>query len=103
MDGEWGSECRAIGDGGMSGRHCWWTGGVALVRLWDSARGSMRNKWKKGHGRLYCVKGADYGHGGGPKAGLCKLNRQERWRWLQERTETMRNAFRDSETDWKRQ
>jgi hypothetical protein len=40
--------------------------------------------------------------GGGPEAGLCKLNRQERRRWLQERTETMRNAFRDSETDWKR-
>jgi hypothetical protein len=38
---------RAIGDGGMSGRHRWWTGGVALVSLWDSARGSARNKWKK--------------------------------------------------------
>jgi hypothetical protein len=38
----------------------------------------------------------------GPKAGLCKLNRQEWRRWLQEWTETMRNAFRDSETDWKR-
>jgi hypothetical protein len=34
----------AIGDGGMSGRRRWWTGGVALVRLWDSARGSTRNK-----------------------------------------------------------
>jgi hypothetical protein len=40
----------AIGDNGMNGRHCWWTGGVTLVRLWDSARGSTRNKWKKGHG-----------------------------------------------------
>jgi hypothetical protein len=37
----------AIGDGRMSGRHRWWTGGVALVRLWDFARGSTRNKWKK--------------------------------------------------------
>jgi hypothetical protein len=86
----------------MNGRRRWWTGGVALVRLWDSARGSTRNKWKKECGRLYCVKGADYGRGGGPKAGLCKLNRQERRRRLQEWTETMRNTFRDSETDWKR-
>jgi hypothetical protein len=93
---------RAIGDGGMSGRRRWWTGGVALVRLWDSARGSTRNKWKKEHGRLYCIKGADYGRGSGLKAGLCKLNRQERRRRLQEQTETMRNTFRDSETDWKR-
>jgi hypothetical protein len=38
MDGEWRSECRAIGDGGMGGRCRWWTRGVALVRLWDSAR-----------------------------------------------------------------
>jgi hypothetical protein len=52
--------------------------------------------------RLYCIKGTDYGHGGSPKAGLCILNRQERQRRLQERTETMMNAFRDSETDWKR-
>jgi hypothetical protein len=37
----------AIGDGGMSGRRRWWTGGVALVRLWDSARRSTRDKWKK--------------------------------------------------------
>jgi hypothetical protein len=87
----------------MSSKRRWWTGGVALVRLWDSARGSMRNKWKKGCGQLYCIKGADYGRGGGPKARLCKLNRQEQWRRLQERTEMMRNAFRDSETDWKRQ
>jgi hypothetical protein len=57
---------------------------------------------KKEHGRLYCVKGADYGRGGGPKAGLCKLNGQEWRRQLQERTETMRSVFRDSETDWKR-
>jgi hypothetical protein len=57
---------------------------------------------KKEHGRLYCVKGADYGRGGGLKAGLCILNRQERWRRLQERTEMMTNAFRNSETDWKR-
>jgi hypothetical protein len=57
---------RAIGDGGMSGRHCWWTRGVALVRFWDSGRGSMRNKWKKEHGQLYCVNRADYGRGGGP-------------------------------------
>jgi hypothetical protein len=57
---------------------------------------------KKECGRLYCVKGADYGRGGGPKAGPCKLNRQERRRRLQERTKTMRSAFRDSETDWKR-
>jgi hypothetical protein len=55
---------------------------------------------KKEHGRLYCVKGADYGRGGSPKAGLCILNRQERQRRLQERTETMRSMFRDSETDW---
>jgi hypothetical protein len=82
----------AIGDGGMSGRRRWWTGGVALVRLWDSARGSTRNKWKKERGRLYCVKGADYGRGGGPKAGLCILNRQERRRRLQEQMETMRNT-----------
>jgi hypothetical protein len=101
MDGKRRSECRAIGDGGMNGRRHWWTHGVALVRLWDSGRGSTRNKWKKEHGRLYCVKGADYGHGGGLKAGLCKLNRQEWWRRLQERTETMRSAFRNSETDWK--
>jgi hypothetical protein len=47
-------------------------------------------------------KGADYGRGGGPKAGLCILNRQERWRRLQERMETMTNVFRNSETDWKR-
>jgi hypothetical protein len=33
---------------------------------------------------------------------LCKLNRQERWRRLQERMVMMRSAFRDSETDWKR-
>jgi hypothetical protein len=57
---------------------------------------------KKEHGRLYCVKGADYGHGGGLKAGLCILNRQEQRRRLQERTEMMRSVFRDSETDWKR-
>jgi hypothetical protein len=88
-DGEWGSECCAIGDGGMSGWCHWWTRGVALVRLWDSARRSTRNKWKKERGRLYCIKGADYGRGGGPKAGLCILNRQERRRRLQERTETM--------------
>jgi hypothetical protein len=57
---------------------------------------------KKERGRLYFVKGADYGRGGGPKAGLCILNRQERWRRLQERTETMTNVFGNSETDWKR-
>jgi hypothetical protein len=57
---------------------------------------------KKECRRLYCVKGADYGRGGGPKAGLCKLNRQEWRRRLQEWMETMRSAFRDSETDWKR-
>jgi hypothetical protein len=34
----------AIGDGGMSGRCHLWTCGVALVRLWDSGHGSMRNK-----------------------------------------------------------
>jgi hypothetical protein len=92
----------AIGDGGMSSRCRWWTRVVALVRLWDSGCGSTRNKWKNGRGQLYCIKGADYGCGGGPKAGLCKLNRQEQRRWLQERTEMMRSAFRDSETDWKR-
>jgi hypothetical protein len=83
---------RAIGDWGMSGRHHWWTRGVALVGLWDSGPGSMRNKWKKDHGRLYCINGADYGCGGCMKAGLCTLNRQERWRWLQEQTETMRSV-----------
>jgi hypothetical protein len=57
---------------------------------------------KKERRQLYCVKGADYGHGGGLKAGLCKLNRQEQRRRLQGRMETMRSAFRDSETDWKR-
>jgi hypothetical protein len=61
--------------------------------LWDSAHGSTRNKWKRERRQRYCVKGADYGRGGGPKAGLCKLNRQERRRRLQERTETMMNAF----------
>jgi hypothetical protein len=94
---------RAIGDAGMNGRCRWWTGGVALVRLWDSACGRMRNKWKKEHRQLHCIKGADYGCGGGLKAGLCKLNRQEKRRRLQERTKMMRNTFRDSETDWKRQ
>jgi hypothetical protein len=102
MDGERGSECRAIWDGEMNGRRRWWTGGVALVRLWDSARGSTRNEWKKECRRLYCINGADYGRGGGPKAGLCKLNRQEWRRRLQEWTETMRSIFRDSETDWRR-
>jgi hypothetical protein len=34
----------AIGDDIMSGRCRWWTRGVALVGLWDSGRGSMRNK-----------------------------------------------------------
>jgi hypothetical protein len=82
----------AIGDGGMSGRRCWWTHGVALVRLWDSGCRSTRNKWKKEHGQLYYINGADYGRGNGPKARLCKLNRQERWRQLQERTEMMRSA-----------
>jgi hypothetical protein len=86
----------------MSRQCCWWTHGVALVRLWDSACGSTKNKWKKEHRQLYCVKGADYGHGGGPKAGLCRLNRQERQRRPQERTEMMRNTFRNFETDWKR-
>jgi hypothetical protein len=91
----------AIGDGGMSGRRRWWTRGVALVTLWECGCGSMRNKWKKERGQLYCVKGAEeYGRGGGPKARLCRLNRQERRRRLQERMETMRSAFRDSETDW---
>jgi hypothetical protein len=47
---------------------------------------------KKEHGQLYCVHRADYGRGGGPEAGLCKLNRQRQWRWLQEWTETMRNV-----------
>jgi hypothetical protein len=28
---------------------------------------------KKEHRQLYCVNGADYGHGSGPEAGLCKL------------------------------
>jgi hypothetical protein len=79
----------AIGDGGMNGRHHWWTHRVSLVRLWDSGRGSMRNKWKKECRRLYCVNEADYGCGGSLEAGLCKLNRQEQWRWLQEQTETM--------------
>jgi hypothetical protein len=99
MDGEWGSVCWGYRDNGINGRRRWWTRGVALVRLWDSRCGSTRNKWKKGYGRLYCVKGADYGRGGGPKAGLCKLNRQEcrdgfrsgQRRW---------GARRDSETDW---
>jgi hypothetical protein len=57
---------------------------------------------KKECGQLYCIKGADYGHGGGPKAGLCKLNRQEQQRRLQEQMETMRSVFRDDKTDWKR-
>jgi hypothetical protein len=57
---------------------------------------------KKEHGRLYCINGADYGRGGSPKAGLCKLNRQERRRWLQEWTEMMMTTFRDLEADWKR-
>jgi hypothetical protein len=57
---------------------------------------------KKERRQLYCIKGADYGRGGSPKARLCILNRQERQRQLQERTETMMNAFRNSETDWKR-
>jgi hypothetical protein len=48
---------------------------------------------KKERGRIYCVNRADYGRGGGPKAGLCKLNRQEWRRWLQEWTETMRSAL----------
>jgi hypothetical protein len=47
---------------------------------------------KKERGQLYCIKGADYERGGGPKAGLCKLNRQERRRRLQERMETMTSA-----------
>jgi hypothetical protein len=51
----------------------------------------MRNKWMKEHRQLYCVNRADYGHGGGLEAGLCKLNRQEWQRQLQEQTETMRN------------
>jgi hypothetical protein len=34
-------------DGRMNSRHCWWTHGVALVRLWDSGHGSTRNKWRK--------------------------------------------------------
>jgi hypothetical protein len=59
----------AIGDGGMSSRCCWWTCGVALVGLWDSGHRSMRNKRKKEHTRHYCVKGADYGCGGGLKVG----------------------------------
>jgi hypothetical protein len=66
--------------------------GVALVRLWDYGHGSMRNKWKKERRRLYCVNETDYGHGGGPKAGLCKLNRQECQRQLKERTEMMMSA-----------
>jgi hypothetical protein len=37
---------------------------------------------KKERGRLYCINGADYGCGGGLKAGLCKLNRQEQRRRL---------------------
>jgi hypothetical protein len=85
---------RAIGDGRMSSVHHWWTHGVALVRLWDSEHGSMRIKWKKEHGQLYCVNRADYGCGGGPEAGLCKLIKQEWQRQLQEQTETMRNAWR---------
>jgi hypothetical protein len=39
-----GSECRAIGDGGMNSRCRWWTPGVALIRLWDSGCGRMRKK-----------------------------------------------------------
>jgi hypothetical protein len=41
------------------------------------------NKWKEN---------ADYGCGSGLEAGLCKLNRQEWWRWLQEQTEMMKNT-----------
>jgi hypothetical protein len=55
---------------------------------------------KKEDRQLYCIQGADYGCGGSLKAGLCKLNRQEWWRWLQEWLETMRSAFRDLEADW---
>jgi hypothetical protein len=56
----------------------------------------------KEHKRLYCINGADYRRGSGLKAGLCRLNRQEWQRRLQERTEMMRSAFRNSETGWKR-
>jgi hypothetical protein len=85
----------AIGDGGMSGGCRWWTHGVALVRFWDPGHESMRNKWKTEYGQLYCINGADYGHGSGLEAGLCKLNRQEQRRRLQERMETASGADRD--------
>jgi hypothetical protein len=44
------------------------------------------------HRQLYCINEADYGHGSSLEARLCKLNRQEWQRWLQEWTEMMRNT-----------
>jgi hypothetical protein len=83
---------RAIGDNKMNGRHRWWTHGGALVSLWDSGHRSTMNKWKKEHRQLYCINGADYGHDSSLEVGLCKVSRQEQWRWLQEWMEMMRSA-----------
>jgi hypothetical protein len=51
------------------------------------------NRRKNADNLNYCINGADYGHGGSLEARLCKLNRPERWRWLQEQTEMMRSML----------
>jgi hypothetical protein len=86
----------------VSGYMGWWNEClVSSVDSWGSSGETLRlwmwkykERMKKEHGWLYCVNRVDYGHGGSPEAGLCKLNRQERWRQLQEWTEMMRNIWR---------
>jgi hypothetical protein len=65
------------------------TADVLGIKVWVIP---LQEQMKKEHRQLYYVNGADYGCGGGLDAGLCKLNRQEWWRWLQEQIETIRST-----------
>jgi hypothetical protein len=69
------------------------------MNLWGSS-GKTLELWmqkyeeymeERTHMTLLCEE-SRLGHGGGPEAGLYKLNRQEQRRWLQERMEMMRNT-----------
>jgi hypothetical protein len=90
MDGDGGDSLERMASEVCQGYRGWrneWQ--ASLVDSWGSS-GKTLGLWtqkyeeqmKKEHRRLYCIKGADYGCGSSPKAGLCGLNRQERRRQL---------------------